>query len=45
MFLHDQHGRRISDLRISITDRCNYRCVYCRSGSDGPQFPEMPIAD
>jgi cyclic pyranopterin phosphate synthase len=45
MFLTDKHGRRISDLRISITDRCNYKCVYCRSGSDGPQFPEMPIAD
>jgi GTP 3',8-cyclase len=45
MFLHDKHGRRISDLRISITDRCNYKCVYCRSGSDGPQFPEMAIAD
>jgi GTP 3',8-cyclase len=45
VFLTDKHGRRISDLRISITDRCNYRCVYCRSGSDGPQFPEMPIAD
>jgi GTP 3',8-cyclase len=43
--LTDKHGRRISDLRISITDRCNYKCVYCRSGSDGPQFPEMPIAD
>jgi cyclic pyranopterin phosphate synthase len=43
--LTDKHGRRISDLRISITDRCNYRCVYCRSGSDGPQFPEMPIPD
>jgi GTP 3',8-cyclase len=45
MFLHDKHGRRISDLRISITDRCNYKCVYCRSGSDGPQFAEMPISD
>ena len=45
MHLHDKHGRRISDLRISITDRCNYKCVYCRSGSDGPQFPEMPTAD
>ncbi len=45
MLLHDKHGRRINDLRISITDRCNYKCVYCRSGSDGPQFPEMPIAD
>jgi len=45
VFLHDKNGRRISDLRISITDRCNYKCVYCRSGNDGPQFPEMPIAD
>ncbi len=45
MLLTDKFGRRISDLRISITDRCNYKCVYCRSGSDGPQFPEMSIAD
>ncbi len=45
VFLQDKFGRRISDLRISITDRCNYKCVYCRSGNDGPQFPEMPIAD
>ncbi len=45
MFLTDKFGRRISDLRISITDRCNYRCVYCRSGTGGPQFPEMPISD
>jgi len=43
--LTDKHGRTIHDLRISITDRCNYKCVYCRSGNDGPQFPEMPIAD
>jgi len=45
VLLYDKHGRRISDLRISVTDRCNYKCVYCRSGSDGPQFAEMPIAD
>ncbi|MFN0010067.1 MAG: GTP 3',8-cyclase MoaA [Phycisphaerales bacterium] len=25
----DSHGRVIRDLRISITDRCNFRCVYC----------------
>src|SRR3954465_13181921 len=25
----DKLGRRIHDLRISITDRCNFRCVYC----------------
>lgn len=27
--LLDSHGRVIRDLRISITDRCNFRCVYC----------------
>ena len=27
--LRDSHGRVIRDLRISITDRCNFRCVYC----------------
>ncbi|MHB1342602.1 MAG: GTP 3',8-cyclase MoaA [Coriobacteriia bacterium] len=25
----DSHGRRIDYLRISVTDRCNLRCVYC----------------
>ncbi len=27
--LVDSHGRVIRDLRISITDRCNFRCLYC----------------
>lgn len=27
--LADTHGRVIRDLRISVTDRCNMRCVYC----------------
>lgn len=27
--LVDSHGRSIRDLRLSITDRCNFRCVYC----------------
>src|SRR6201993_3488423 len=31
MSLQDKFGRQITDLRISITDRCNFRCVYCRS--------------
>lgn len=31
MTLHDSFGRQIVDLRISVTDRCNFRCVYCRS--------------
>jgi GTP 3',8-cyclase len=43
--LTDRHGRVISDLRVSITDRCNYRCVYCRTGTDGPQYAELPIED
>lgn len=27
--LRDSHGRIIRDLRLSITDRCNFRCLYC----------------
>ncbi len=27
--LRDSFGRRIKDLRISVTDRCNYKCLYC----------------
>jgi cyclic pyranopterin phosphate synthase len=27
--LRDRRGRRVRDLRISVTDRCNFRCVYC----------------
>ena len=41
--LTDSHGRVIHDLRVSITDRCNYKCVYCRTGEDGPQYPDLAI--
>ena len=27
--LVDGHGRAIEDLRVSVTDRCNFRCQYC----------------
>ncbi len=27
--LRDGHGRMIGDLRVSVTDRCNFRCQYC----------------
>ena len=27
--LIDTHGRVLRDLRVSITDRCNFRCLYC----------------
>jgi GTP 3',8-cyclase len=43
--LHDKFGRRIADLRISITDRCNYKCVYCRTGNEGALYGDLPFAD
>src|ERR1700743_825181 len=42
--LRDKHGRAITDLRLSVTDRCNYRCVYCRTGNEGAQYSELPIS-
>jgi cyclic pyranopterin phosphate synthase len=27
--IRDTLGRSLRDLRISVTDRCNFRCVYC----------------
>ncbi len=29
MALNDKYGRTIRDLRLSLTDRCNFRCFYC----------------
>src|SRR6202165_269830 len=43
--LTDNFGRSIHDLRISITDRCNYRCVYCRTGTNGAAYAELPFED
>lgn len=31
--LTDSYGRQIKDLRISVTDRCNFRCFYCKSAT------------
>ncbi len=45
MPLLDKHGRTIVDLRISVTDRCNYRCVYCRTGNDGAIFADLSFAE
>lgn len=44
---HDSYGRRIDYLRISLTDRCNFRCVYCMPAV-GMQFmprPELLTSD
>jgi cyclic pyranopterin phosphate synthase len=43
--LIDNFGRSIHDLRISITDRCNYKCVYCRTGTNGAAYAELPFED
>ena len=43
--LRDKHGRTITDLRVSVTDRCNYKCVYCRTGTQGAQFAELAAED
>jgi len=43
--LRDKFGRAITDLRVSVTDRCNYKCVYCRTGNDGAQYAELAVED
>ncbi len=43
--LRDKFGRAITDLRISITDRCNYKCVYCRTGNEGALYGDLPFED
>jgi GTP 3',8-cyclase len=43
--LTDKFGRAITDLRISITDRCNYKCVYCRTGNEGALYGDLPFED
>ena len=43
--LADKFGRPITDLRISVTDHCNYKCVYCRTGNEGALYSDLPFAD
>lgn len=39
----DRHGRTVSYLRLSITDRCNLRCKYCGWGKDTEFIPHDSI--
>jgi GTP 3',8-cyclase len=41
--LRDAHGRRISDLRVSVTDRCNFRCQYCMPAEGLPWLDRAEI--
>ena len=43
--LTDSHGRVVHDLRVSVTDSCNYKCIYCRTGEVGAQYSDLPIED
>jgi len=45
MLLSDKFGRSIADLRIAITDHCNYKCVYCRTGNEGALYSDLPFDD
>jgi cyclic pyranopterin phosphate synthase len=42
----DRRGRAMRDLRISVTDRCNFRCVYCMPKDVfGRDYPFLPHGD
>jgi cyclic pyranopterin phosphate synthase len=41
--LIDGHGRRIEDLRVSVTDRCNFRCQYCMPADGLPWLEREAI--
>jgi len=44
--LRDTRGRQVRDLRISVTDRCNFRCVYCMPKTVfGRDYPFLPRAE
>jgi cyclic pyranopterin phosphate synthase len=44
--LQDTRARPIRDLRISVTDRCNFRCPYCMPADTyGPAYRFLPRAD
>jgi len=45
VLLTDKFGRAITDLRIAVTDRCNYKCVYCRTGNGGMLYGDLPFPD
>ena len=41
--MRDQFGRKIEYLRISVTDRCNFRCRYCMPLEGLPWLPKQEI--
>ena len=43
--LRDRHGRVATDLRVSLTDRCNLRCTYCMPEAGLPWLPKPTLLD
>src|SRR2546421_1268614 len=41
--LIDSYGRRIKSMRISITDKCNFRCTYCMPAEGLPWLKKAEI--
>jgi len=41
--LRDRHGRTATDLRVSLTDRCNLRCTYCMPEAGLPWLPKPTL--
>ena len=41
--LRDGHGRLIGDLRVSVTDRCNFRCQYCMPAEGLPWLDRAEV--
>ena len=41
--LKDSYGRVIRDLRVSLTDRCNFRCFYCLPHGEPPAAPKAQM--
>src|SRR5262245_34431770 len=41
--LKDSYGRTIRDLRVSLTDRCNFRCFYCLPHGEPPIAPKATM--
>ena len=41
--LRDGHGRLIGDLRVSVTDRCNFRCQYCMPAEGLPWLERSDV--
>jgi cyclic pyranopterin phosphate synthase len=43
--LTDTFGRKVTNLRVSVTQRCNLRCIYCHAEGERSPETEIPLSD